>query len=456
MIIDFSGFAESLSFAIDYAEAALTGATSNHGLRVAVLTRRMAAGLNLDEDALYMLTQAALLHDCAIMEYLSDEPAEAGAAADELDMCSHCRVGERMLLKLPFYENISGAVLYHHERADGQGAFCLKPEQTPFYAQLIHIADNVDVRFSLNDCDAEKYTEVCAYVRTGIGTLFTEECAEAFLNAVDRDLMQQLSGAGVRMLYHDLLPQRMIEVSMETLREMSSIFADITDYKSNFTWRHSMGIAEKAEAMGHFYALPEEECSKLYVAGALHDIGKLLTSNDILDKPGKLTPEEYKEIQNHAVGTWDLLHRIGGLEDIASWAALHHEKLDGSGYPFGYTGERLDRNSRLMACLDIYQALVEDRPYKAGMSHSAAMAILRKMGSGGQLDQVITDDIDACFGTKESAAGAPAREETAYTGSGPAWRCPVCGYIYEGELPGDFICPRCEQPGTIFEPVGSR
>lgn len=78
-----------------------------------------------------------------------------------------------------------------------------------------------------------------------------------------------------------------------------------------------------------------------------------------------------------------MLRNISGLEDITRWAALHHEKLDGSGYPFGLTAELLEKNARLMACLDIYQALVEDRPYKAGMSHNAAMAILKKMGGDG-------------------------------------------------------------------------
>lgn len=159
-----------------------------------------------------------------------------------------------------------------------------------------------------------------------------------------------------------------------------------------------MGIAQKAEEMGRYYKLSEEECDKLFVAGALHDIGKLITDNVILDKPGKLTPEEYKEIQYHAMGTWDMLKNIEGIEDITKWAAYHHEKLDGSGYPFELTGDKLDKNSRLMACLDIYQALVEDRPYKAGMPHEEAMGILRKMGDAGQLDNQIIDDIDSCFG----------------------------------------------------------
>ena len=150
-----------------------------------------------------------------------------------------------------------------------------------------------------------------------------------------------------------------------------------------------------------------------------------------------------------------MLKGIRGIEDITRWAARHHEKLDGSGYPFGMTGEQLDSNDRLLACLDIYQALVEERPYKAGLSHEEAIGILRKMGNEGQLDNGVISDIDECFGVGIEAIEVTGRPAIEITVEGEAWVCPVCGYVYEGELPEDFICPRCEQPGTIFERVSN-
>lgn len=453
MLIDFTKFSESLSTALDYAEKALLNVAPYHGMRIAVLTSYMAEHLGLSEETRYALTQAAELHDCALSEYLSDELAEGKIQKSELDMGAHCSAGERILLKLPQYQSVRGAVLYHHERADGLGAFGKTAEETPVTAQIIHMADAVDVRFSLYDYSDEKYAEIRKWVEEKAGSVFSETVAGAFLDCIDESVLKAIEKDGCRKELSKLLPPKAEEVSVEVLRDMASVFAYITDYKSHFTWRHSMGIAEKAEIMGRFYGYDEKTCGILFVTGALHDIGKLLTSNDILEKPGKLTPEEYKEIQNHALGTWDLLKDIKGLEDIARWAALHHEKLDGSGYPFGYTADKLDRNCRLLACLDIYQALVEDRPYKAGMSHADAMAILNKMSCAGQLDSEITKDIDRCFAGKEAAKAAPATETPVYRGTGPAYRCPVCGYIYEGEIPDDFICPRCEQPGTIFEKI---
>ena len=159
-----------------------------------------------------------------------------------------------------------------------------------------------------------------------------------------------------------------------------------------------------------------------------------------------------------------MLSDIEGLEDITRWAALHHEKLDGSGYPFGMKADQLGKMERLLACLDIYQALCEERPYKKGFSHKAAIDILKEMGANNQLDMEIIQDIDECMGSLEPKNKANSQthsdddDTVTFTGGKESWSCPVCGYQYEGNLPEDFICPRCEQPGTVFvrNHVGSK
>ena len=103
--------------------------------------------------------------------------------------------------------------------------------------------------------------------------------------------------------------------------------------------------------------------------------------------------------------------------------------------------------------MDIYQALVEQRPYKAGLSHNEAMAILYKMGTSGQLDLNILNDINSCFLPKDEISVTVAIPEVTPVYHGETWRCPVCGYVYQGDLPNDFICPKCEQPGSIFDRV---
>ena len=119
-----------------------------------------------------------------------------------------------------------------------------------------------------------------------------------------------------------------------------------------------------------------------------------------------------------------------------------YEKLNGKGYPLGLTAEELDEKSRLLACLDIYQALTEDRPYKAGMPHGKAISILRELAEKGELDERIIEDIHLVFCGEETA------EEV---GTAALFQCSVCGHIYEGDtMPAQYSCPVCGQRETSF------
>ena len=180
-------------------------------------------------------------------------------------------------------------------------------------------------------------------------------------------------------------------------KNFANLFAKIIDYKSEFTSRHSLGVAENAARLSTYLGDDEETVLKMYLAGALHDIGKVAIGNDILEKPGRLTDEEFSKMKNHAGYTYLILSQAEGMEDIRDWAALHHEKLDGTGYPFGKTADELNRQERIMACIDIYQALTESRPYKSGMTHEAACAILESMVQKGWIDGGITEQIRKCF-----------------------------------------------------------
>ena len=453
MIIEMTKLLNTLSLSLDHVENEIIKTARNHGKRVAVLTNLMAKQAGYSQDILYALTQSAVLHDCALAEYLKDELNRENKSLDETNMYEHCVVGEKMMMKLPFYHLVRGTVLFHHERADGKGALGLRDDMVPLYAQLVHIADIVDVTFSLDTMDQDKFETIKNWLNNERGKSISNRSVDLFIKAINFETLMSITGENCRRIVRTMIPEMTDDIPIDALREIASFFAKITDYKSNFTWRHSIGIAEKAESMGQYYNYDKETCDKLYIAGALHDMGKLLISNDILEKPGKLSNVEYKEIQNHAMGTWKLLSSVGGLEEITSWASLHHEKLDGSGYPFGYKADKLGKNERLLACLDIYQALVEERPYKAGLSHTEAMTILYKMGASGQLDIDILNDINSHFAPSNETVVKPIITDTTVEYHGETWKCPVCGYVYEGDLPEDFICPKCEQPGSIFERV---
>ncbi len=122
----------------------------------------------------------------------------------------------------------------------------------------------------------------------------------------------------------------------------------------------------------------EETRRKIKIAGLLHDLGKLAVPNFILDKPDKLTEEEFMVIKSHTYYTKKILKEIGGIDDIAEWAANHHEKLDGSGYPEGLKGDEIGEIDRHIAVCDMYQALTEDRPYRKGLEPKQAIDIIAR------------------------------------------------------------------------------
>ena len=108
--------------------------------------------------------------------------------------------------------------------------------------------------------------------------------------------------------------------------------------------------------------------------------------------------KEFDKMKNHAGYTYLMLSQVDGFEDIRDWAAFHHEKLNGKGYPFGKTADELNEPERIMACIDIYQALTEDRPYKKGLSHEKTCEMLDDMAQKGFVDSDISKKIRECFG----------------------------------------------------------
>lgn len=127
------------------------------------------------------------------------------------------------------------------------------------------------------------------------------------------------------------------------------------------------------------------------VAAYLHDLGKLAIPSEILEKPGRLTAEEWQVMRTHVYYTYQILSPIKAFEEITSWGALHQERLNGSGYPFRYTADDIPQGARIMAVADVFTAVTEDRPYRRGMGKRAAIRELRRMVARGELDGSLVD-----------------------------------------------------------------
>lgn len=389
----------AFSNGLDCVEAELLGATANHGKRVAYISAVLGKSLGMGETERFDLAACAILHDNALTEYLrTDCNRTQFANSDPQELACHCLLGEKNVAQLHFYGDVTGAILYHHENADGSGPFGKTAAETPLMAQLIHVSDVLDVACNLSVYKNGKFQEIEEFLRAKQGTLFSHELVSLFLKCFPPESFQRMQGNQIDALIKEELPECAREYSRDSLFRIAAMFATIIDYKSEVTSTHSLGIAEKALTMAQYYGYDDETAQKLYLAGAVHDVGKLVVSREILEKPEKLNAAEYQSIQAHAWYTYSILKKIRGFEDITAWAAHHHEKLNGTGYPFGKSASELGQKERLMACLDVYQALTEKRSYKDSMSHEEAMAILWDMVQDDALDATITADIDRVFG----------------------------------------------------------
>ena len=415
MELDVVGLVSACSYALDCIEAELVHVTNRHGKRVAYISVCMAERLGIKGRALQDLAICALLHDNALTQYISEEvqkKPDAVNAEGEYDRNAmselvseitpkklgvHCIYGEQNIKKLPFDTDMSGVILYHHENADGTGPFGKRWDEIPLFARIIHICDMVDVIGNSCDFSDGNWVKAQNFIRKNRDILFDSECVDAFLDVFSEENFVSMSQDAFEEELWKKIPRQKRSCDFNTCKNIADFFAQIVDYKSEFTGKHSLGVAQKVAELAEYMGYSEADIEKIYMAGALHDIGKMAIGNEILEKPGRLSDEEFSRMKNHAGYTYMILSDVEDFEEVRDWAALHHEKLDGTGYPFGRTGAELNEPERIMACVDIYQALTESRPYKSGMTHEKACTILEDMAGKGWIDAAITEKIKRCF-----------------------------------------------------------
>lgn len=155
-------------------------------------------------------------------------------------------------------------------------------------------------------------------------------------------------------------------------------FADVVDTKSPFTFRHSMGVTDAANAIAERMGLSLERRQLVRRASLLHDLGKLGVSNAILDKPAKLTAAEWRVVQGHPGLTFQILNRVEAFQQVALVAGEHHERLDGTGYPNAKGARELSVEARIIGVADVYGALAETRPYRESLEVEQVVSMMEK------------------------------------------------------------------------------
>ena len=357
-----------------------------HGERVAYIAMRIGRSLEFSKADLVHLTVAGLLHDIGALGCFRIYHGNPRI------MEKHCLEGALAVERFPAGSIISRAIKYHHETPDPEySALRALSEDVPLMARILSLADKIDVKMSRKLHTRQERDGILNWVTEESGVLFFPEVAEAFKQVAQKeafwldieqpDLLQ--IALGLLCGQWQLPATRELELGFTD--DLAATFADLIDQKSQFTARHSRSVAETVQRLARGLGWKEDRLHEIYVAGLLHDLGKLSIPKKILDKPGPLAPTEFEIIRTHTYYTHRLLTEAGFPTRMAEWASHHHERLDGKGYPFALAEKDLDEGSRLMSIADIFAALTEDRPYRKAMTPGEALALIQR-GVGTMVD----------------------------------------------------------------------
>jgi len=302
--------------------------------------------------------------------------ARRGAASQASLVALRCERGADIAQMLGLGTATADAIASMHEHWDGKGfPGGLEGERIPLLGRIVALAQTVEVFHAAGGPDAA--IGVAEHRR---GRWFDPRLVDALVQLGPHDrLWRLLRNADGEAVLARLEPRDRVEVATpDRLDRLAEAFARVIDAKSPFTARHSSGVADFAVAIAAELGLDAEQRRDLRHAGLLHDIGKLGVSNTILDKPGKLDQAEWEAVKRHPVLTWKILRGVSAFRPIATMAAAHHERLDGSGYQLGLRGDGLRLPARILAVADVAEALGAERPYRDALGPDEVLAIIRR------------------------------------------------------------------------------
>ena len=294
---------------------------------------------------------------------------------------TRCERGADIARMLAFPDETVQAIRALDEHWDGAGQpHALRGDQIPVLARILGLAQTVEVYVTSYGVDAAYEMAVSRR-----GSWFDPQLVDGFVAVrQDVDFWQSLgTDDAAAMLSAMEPPDRMLAANDDRLDRIAQAFALVIDAKSPWTHQHSRGVADVSVAVAKTMGYTGDQLRDVRRAALLHDIGKLGVSSLILDKPGRLTEDEFAVMRRHPDGTREILKRTGCFSYLANMAAAHHERLDGRGYNLGLAKSELPLLSRVLCVSDICDALRASRPYRPGLPVERVLDIMRRdVGAG--------------------------------------------------------------------------
>ena len=369
----------------------------HHGHRVAYIAyecaKKMGWSLEKSERTFY----AGLLHDCGVST--TSEHKKLLQKMQPSDASYHCERGYEALKNNHLLQSFAPIVRYHHSSDDELEHLDINQDDKDI-AGLIHLSDRVDYLRSTHVKKDE--SEVVMHKQIIIEQL---EKKQAIFNPLFLEHMIKtisVDGFWFSMEYENI--ERVClnfkhyqpfdqYLHLSELMDLAHFLAHIVDSKSRYTFSHSEKVALLSKELAQDMGMDEQSCTQIYIAGLMHDLGKLRVPDDILYKADKLTDSETAMIKRHAADTLNILQQLLPNKPIAALEGNHHEKINGTGYPYHLEGESLDLGSRIVAIADVFQALSQSRPYKERMSLDDVLSILSTMVDKNELDHHVFEKL---------------------------------------------------------------
>ena len=376
-----------------------------HGKRVGIMAAECGKVLGLPQAEIDFLFELGMLHDIGVSSTQTHQ--HLVSEFDWVGSQHHTIVGHDLLKGFAPLASMALPIRYHHTKWDE----LLKKELEPAVARqanLIYLVDRVDTLAVANYSDNTllmHVTDIRAEIQRRSGSNFSPELVDAFLIASRTEAFWLLlEPRSIQNYLQEKLTHTTRMLAGAELKQVAQLFARIVDAKSPYTAQHSQGVANLARLLAEKLGVNPVNCDKIEIAGLLHDLGKLRVPDEILDKPSQLDEHERNIINAHSFETFQILRGIKGFEEIAVWAGYHHEQPGGGGYPFHVQGDILPLEARILRVADIFQAMAQNRPYRAGLSKEQVLDFMRDLVAQGRVEPEIFAVLEACADAAMDAA----------------------------------------------------
>lgn len=344
----------------------------DHGSRVGYLVAKMLEVKGASQKEVLEAYMLGLLHD--VGAYKTEEIDKMIQFETE-SVFDHSIYGYLILELSEIMEGNADAILYHHTPWEQLKHVNSEKKEL---ANLIFLADRVEIYIrSREKYISKEILEKCHN--------FSKESIEAFLEADEKyDLQKRLiDGSFIndteKYLYW-------AEFSEEELKKWIRMVAFLIDFRSESTVTHTITMVSASIAIAKQMGLTKQQLDEIYTGAYIHDLGKIAVPLEVLEKPGRLTPDEMEVMKTHILLTGNIIR--GHVSDTVYKIAMrHHEKMDGNGYPYGIKKDEMSTEEKIVAVADIYSALSGKRSYKDSFSKEKIVSIMQQMVENGQIDK---------------------------------------------------------------------